>query len=541
MKNILMLFLVAVFFEFSGVSTSFAEQVESTQTQIQTQCGYVQTYGNYLSTQRKNPHLFEMWKEAHPGCYPDTPPSTGAQPIFDALDGGFDVLYEAVSGVAANLFAGFAFLFLVIAGVKIAFLGEDIKIAVGRAFLSLFVAYGAIEIGPVLLDHLLANFQKAGTQESALVFAQMKSIMLSSPTQSGVMSYIQSYIPSGGSLDPVKVMTLGVQSGIQVYYDYINSFLNKGWIQTIETFPVFIGSLVWAFLDAAVQGIGFLILGLDLAFLTLEGKVLIAMSPLAFSMLALRSFHDNTAYRTIIDKVIGLSVKIYVFYVAIFVALAVHAELIGRSAITIVGVPANALNFMIDILITIFSTVLVIYVVRISGSIFNHSSGLIASAITGSAIGTAASMAGKAALVAATGGTGAAAVGAGAALKQGLSKGDPGVASRKDGFASNSASKDRTNADLSKGAFSGEAQKIHQQTQTQQTQDTRNPDNVPSVNFPAGTILDASGTPYPSTQQQTVVEQQSHQTKDVGQQNVQQQQKPAPTLTKDQQNKNDKK
>lgn len=326
---ILALFLLSIIF---FAKNAFAEQTFPAQNQVANQCQDVVNYGNKLQSEYGNAAVVQMWKNSHPGCYPNHLRTSNAGPIFDALDSEFNTLYEATEGIAVSLFMFFAFLILLVAGTKIAFLGEDIKIATGRAFLSLLISFGLIEMGPTVLNHVLEQFQSWGDGMSATAFEQMKTTLTTNTTSSNnIFAELVQFFPAGAALDPVRIAELGIDSGSNVSSSFINSLSYPHWYSVIFDLPNLLTGLIFANLDVVVQVIAFLILGLDAAFLLVEGKILIAIAPLAFFMLTIKDVHNSAAYRTIIDKVLGLSVKLFLFYTLVFAAIAAHFIALSKS------------------------------------------------------------------------------------------------------------------------------------------------------------------------------------------------------------------
>lgn len=327
---ILALFLLSIIF---FAKNAFAEQTYPAENQVANQCQDVVNYGNKLQGEYGNAAVVQMWKNSHPGCYPNHIRTSNAGPIFDALDSEFNTLYEATEGIAVSLFMFFAFLILLVAGTKIAFLGEDIKIATGRAFLSLFISFGLIEMGPTVLNHVLEQFQTWGDGMSASAFEQMKTTLTTAGagTSNNIFAELVQFFPSGAALDPVRIAELGVDSGTNLITSFDNSLSYPHWYSVIFDLPNLLTGLIFATLDGVVQVIAFLILGLDAAFLLIEGKILIAVAPLAFFMLTIKDMHNSAAYRTIIDKVLGLSVKLFLFYTLVFAAIAAHFIALSKS------------------------------------------------------------------------------------------------------------------------------------------------------------------------------------------------------------------
>lgn len=188
-------------------------------------------------------------------------------------------------------------------------------------------------------------------------------------------------------------------------------------------------------------------------------------------------------------------------------------------------------NFATDIVLTIFSTVIVIYTLRIAGEIFSHSTGLLASAFAGAVAGTIAKE--KTAKVVGGGGAG---VTGGTDLKKALANNKPAsTAQRSDTFQPTKNPHTATHgADPGKGVFNGAAKQLKNSNTSTQTQKTpQNPDGVPGVSF---------DSPKTQHQSQSNTQTQPPQTQPTQNQSPQQNSNPgpapSPTPT---QNKSDKK
>lgn len=187
-------------------------------------------------------------------------------------------------------------------------------------------------------------------------------------------------------------------------------------------------------------------------------------------------------------------------------------------------------NFATDIVLTIFSTVIVIYTLRIAGEIFNHSTGLIASAFAGAVAGSYAKDTLSPQKKAAGGVTG------GTDLKKALANNKTAsTANRSDTFQPTKNHTATPGADPGKGVFNGAAKQLKNSNTSTQTQKTAsNPDGVPGVSFDS---QKAPQTQPTQTQTQT----QPTQNQSPQQSNTQSQNPgPQPTTTPTQ-NKSDKK
>lgn len=481
---------------------AFAHQKQLSVVQKANFCNGIITYGNKLFSEYSgNAKIMEMWKDSHPGCYPNHIPVTGIGGPFAAFDAIFMTLYQVLSAIALGLFFTFAFLMIVKAGVKIV-LGEDVKIALTKAIFSLVVAFGAIQLGPPLLNSVLQMFQKYGTSTSSLVFSQMSAAMLQSATTnaqaSGLYAKAQQYIPHSGALDPVNIAQMGISSAQEKLQLFKQQFEDLSWKDVIVDFFDFFAGLLPTFLDVIVQIVAFTILAIDAALILFEAKIVIILSPLAFFTLTTKDFWASNAHQTVVNKTVGLSIKIFMFYILIYLSLAANAFITIKSTTSFAG------NFFLplsDIVATIFSVGITIYLLKIVGEIFGAGGGF---SLGSMALGFAGGVAGAAALGAVTGGVGAAAKAAGAfkeAYKASGPKENGRLGALKSGFSAARAHAGDAPGDIAKGAFHGAAKKSlghdgheHMKANYQAGKEsvngggdnTKNPDGAPGTNFGGG-------------------------------------------------------